>query len=144
METAAVPRIVAIGRIGFAGMALLTPKAATALIGGKPSQMNPMAMGWASGFASREAVVGALTLASEKADPATRRKVLLTNAFVDAMDTVSFVVLAKRNRTLLPIILAAPASVYSCISHLRLAQQLPAGTANGGATLDVRDTAISR
>ena len=133
MDTSSFPRMIAGARIGFAAAALFKPKMATVMIGGKPSQLTPMALGWAGAFASREAALGAVTLASEKIDPATRRKVLLLNAAVDALDTLSFLVLAKRQRSLMPLLVGAPGAVFSAYTHFQAAQQLaatPGGAAN--------------
>jgi len=63
---------------------------------------------------------------SEDADPATRRKVLLLNAAVDTLDTLSFVVLAKRSRSLMPLLLGAPGAVFSAYAHYQAAQQITA------------------
>ena len=124
--------MIACTRIGFAAVALYAPKLATAFIGGKPSQMTPIAIGWAGAFASREAALGAVTLGSEAADPTCRRKVLLLNAAVDALDTLTFLALAKRQRSLLPILIGAPGAVFSAYTHYQAAQQLDA--ASGSAS----------
>jgi hypothetical protein len=126
MDTSSFPRMIAYARIGFAAAALFKPKVATVLIGGKPSQLTPMALAWAGGFASREAALGALTLGSEGLDTATRRKVLLVNAAVDTLDSLSFLVLAKRQRSLLPLLIGAPGSVLAAYSNFQAAQQLAA------------------
>ena len=114
----------AYARFGYAAAALFTPRLATAALGAKPSQMTPAAMGWAGVFASREAALGALTLGSEDLDPATRRKVLMLNAAVDAVDVLAVVALMKRQRSILPLFVAVPAGVMSIIAHVQAARQL--------------------
>jgi hypothetical protein len=123
--------MIALTRLAYAAAAMFTPKTATLMIGGKRRDLTPMAMGWAGAFAAREAALAAFTLGSEHADPVTRRKVLLLNAVVDTLDSLSFVVLAKRSRSLMPLLLGAPGAVFSAYSHYQAAQQLSAtgGTA---------------
>jgi len=133
MEIALVPRQVAYARFGYAAAALFTPRLAAAAMGAKPSQMTPAAMGWAGVFASREAALGALTLGSEDLDPATRRKVLLLNAAVDAVDVVAIAALMKRQRSILPLFVAVPAGVMSIIAHVQAARQLSAAPGGAGA-----------
>jgi hypothetical protein len=116
--------MLACARIGYAAAALFTPRVATVLIGGKPSQLTPTALAWAGAFASREAALGVVTLASEDADPSTRRKVLLMNAAVDTIDSLSFLVFAKRQRSLLPLLIGAPGAVFAAYTHFQAAQQL--------------------
>jgi hypothetical protein len=135
MDLASIPKQMAYVRIGYAVAAFFTPKLATAAIGGRPSQVTPAAMGWAGVFASREAAMGALTLGSEDLDPATRRKVLLLNAAIDAVDVVAIVALAKRQRSILPLLLAVPVGVLSVVAHVQAARPLAgAPSAPGGGT----------
>lgn len=136
MDTSSHPRMLACARIGYAAAALFTPKVATVLIGAKPSQLTPTATGWAAVFASREAALGALTLASEDVDPATRRKVLLLNAAVDTLDSLSLLVLAKRQRSLWPLLVGAPAAVFAAYTHFQAARQLAAGPGGAGASYE--------
>ena len=131
METATLPRMIACTRLAYAATAMFTPKTATLMVGGRRSDLTPMAMGWAGAFAAREAALATFTLASEDADPATRRKVLLLNAAVDTLDSVSFLVLAKRQRSLMPLILGAPGAVFSAYSHFRAAQEISAAAGSG-------------
>ena len=126
MDTASLPRMIACTRLVYAATAMFTPKTATMMIGGRRSDLTPMAMGWAGAFAAREAALAAFTLGSEEVDPATRRKVLLLNAAVDTLDSVSFLVLAKRQRSLMPILLGASGAVFSAYSHYRAAQEISA------------------
>jgi hypothetical protein len=126
MDISSFPRQIAYARLAYAAAAMLTPKAATVMVGGKPSEMTPMAMGWAGVFAAREGALAAVSLGSEQADPATRRKVLLLNAAVDTLDSLSFLVLAKRQRSLMPVLLGAPGAVFSAYSHFRAAQEISA------------------
>ena len=116
MDAAWIPQKMPYVRLGYAAMAPLTPKLAAVGIGAKPSGMTPAAMGWAGLFASREAALGALTLRSQGEGPAARRKVLLLNAAVDAVDTVAMLALARRQRSILPLLLA-PAGLLSAIAH---------------------------
>jgi len=134
MDRASFPRMLALARLSYAGAAMFTPGAATLMIGGKRSQLTPMAMGWAGAFAAREAALAAFTLGSEDVDPATRRKVLLLNAAVDALDSVSFVVLAKRSRSLMPLLLGAPGAVFSAYTHFQAAQELAASSGGAGTS----------
>lgn len=136
MELASIPRKMAYARLGYAAAALFTPKLATAAIGAKPGQVTPAAMGWAGVFASREAALGALTLGSEGLDPAERRKVLLLNAAVDAVDVVAILALVKRQRSILPLFLAVPAGVLSVIAHVQAAQQLSTAPGGTGASFE--------
>jgi hypothetical protein len=119
--------MIASTRIAYAAAALFTPKLATVMIGGKPSQLSPTGLAWAGAFASREAALGALTLASEETDAATRRKVLLLNAAVDTIDCLSFLAFAKRQRSLWPLLIGAPGAVFAAYTHFQAAQQLAAG-----------------
>jgi hypothetical protein len=109
---------------------------ATAAIGARPSEMTPAAMAWAAVFASREAALAALTLESERLDPALRRKVLLANAAIDAVDTVAIFALMRRQRSILPLFLVVPVGVLSVISHLQAAQQLSVPPGNAGTTYE--------
>lgn len=127
MDPSSLPRMIACTRLAYAAAAMFSPKSATLMIGGKRSQLTPMAMAWAGAFAAREAALAVFTLGSEDADTATRRKVLLLNAAVDTLDSLSFVVLAKRSRSLMPLLLGAPGAVFSAYSHFQAAQQLSAG-----------------
>jgi hypothetical protein len=124
MDLASIPKQIAYARLGYGAAALLTPKLAITAVGGKPSQMTPAAMAWAGAFASREAALGAMTLGSGDLDPATRRKVMLLNAAVDTVDAVVFIALAKRQRSILPLILALPAGVMSIVGHIQAAREL--------------------
>ena len=126
MDTASLPRMIACTRLAYAATALFTPKTATMMIGGRRSDLTPMAMGWAGAFAAREAALAAFTLGSENVDPASRRKVLLLNAAVDTLDSLSFLILAKRQRSLMPVLLGAPGAVFSAYSHFRAAQEISA------------------
>ena len=143
MDFASVPRKMAYARLGYAVAALFTPKLVTASLGAKPSQMTPAAMAWAGVFATREAALAVATLGSEGLDPATRRKVLLMNAAIDAVDTVAIFALVKRQRNILPLILAVPAGVFSAVAHFQAAQLVRAAAgANGqGAYEDAYATA---
>jgi hypothetical protein len=128
--------MIACTRLAFAASAMFTPRTATVMIGGKRSQLTPMALGWAGAFAAREAALATFTLGSEDADPATRRKVLLLNAAVDTLDSLSFVVLAKRSRSLMPLILGAPGAVFSAYTHFQAAQQITASTGTAAASYE--------
>lgn len=123
-DLAALPHQVAMARIGFAAQAFLTPKLATPFVGAKRNEMTPSAMAWAGLFASREAALGAFTLASEGQDPESRRKVLLLNAFVDALDVASALFLSRRQRSIKPLLVLAPLAALSVVAHLQAAQQL--------------------
>lgn len=124
MELALTPRHVAYARFGYAAAAFFTPRVATVALGGRPGQVTPAAMGWAGVFASREAALGALSLGTEGCDPGGRRKALLLNAAVDAVDAVAVVALARRQRSILPLIVALPAGLLSVAVHLQAARQL--------------------
>jgi hypothetical protein len=126
MDTASLPRMIACTRLVYAAAAMFTPKTATLMIGGRRSDLTPIAMGWAGAFAAREAALAAFTLGSEEVDPAARRKVLLLNAAVDTLDSLSFLVLAKRQRSLMPILLGAPGAAFSAYSHYRAAREISA------------------
>jgi hypothetical protein len=132
IDFASVPRTIAYARLGYAVGAMFTPKLVTASLGAKPSQMTPAAMAWAGVFATREAALAAVTLTSEQLDPATRRKVLLANAAIDAVDTVAILALVKRQRNILPLLLAVPAGVFSAYSHYQAARQLGAAAGADG------------
>lgn len=124
-------------RFGYAVAALFTPKLATAAILAKPSEMTPAAVSWAALFATREAALGAITLESERLDPATRRKVLLLNAAVDGVDAAAIFAFALRRRAI-PLLLLVPAGILSVMAHVQAAQELndipsPAGTSFEGA-----------
>jgi hypothetical protein len=121
--------MLACARIGYAAAALVAPKVATVMIGGKPSQLTPTALAWAGAFASREAALGAATLATEDADPATRSKVLWLNAAVDTMDSLAFLAFAKRQRSLLPLLIGASGAVFAAYTHFQAAQQVTAAGA---------------
>lgn len=136
MDIALIPRKLPYARLGYAAAALFTPKLATVAIGAKPSEMTPAAMAWAALFASREAALGALTLESEHLDTAMRRKVLLANAAIDAIDTVAILALIRRQRSSLPLFLIVPAGVLSVISHIQAAQQLGATPGGTDATFE--------
>lgn len=126
MERASYPRMIAMARLGYAAAALFTPKLATVMIGARPSQLTPAALAWASAFATREAAVGAVTLATEHCDPSARRKVLLMNAAVDAVDTLSLLALAKHSRSVLPLLTGAPAAAVSALIHIQAARETTA------------------
>lgn len=144
MDFASAPRKMAYARLGYAVAALFTPRLATASLGAKPSQMTPAAVAWARVFATREAALAIASIGSEQIDPAIRRKVLLMNAAVDAVDSVALLALVKRQRNILPLILAVPAGVFSAVAHFQAARQLSAASAgaNGqGAYQDAYATA---
>ncbi|MGH7536465.1 MAG: hypothetical protein ACREMG_12930 [Gemmatimonadales bacterium] len=128
-----MPKSVALARIGYAAMALATPKLASPFIGAKVGEVTPAAMGWAGYFASREAALGVLTLASEGCDSTSRRKVLLLNAAVDALDAVTAVLLTRRSRSIRPLLVALPAALMSVAAHVQEAQKLRYGM-NGSGT----------
>lgn len=124
MELASIPRQVAYLRLGYGAAALLSPKLATVAIGGRPSQVTPVAMGWARVFGTRDMAFGVLTLSSEDVPPATRRKILLLEAAVDAVDALAMIALARRQRSILPLLLAVPPGLASAAAHFLAAQQL--------------------
>lgn len=134
MNLASLTKQAAYARLGYAAAAFFTPRLATVAIGGRPSQVTPVAMGWAGVFASREAALGALSLGSEGVDAATRRKVLLLNAAVDAVDVAAIVALAKRQRSILPLLVALPVGVLSVVAHVQAAQQLACAPSPSGGT----------
>jgi hypothetical protein len=129
MDNAMLTRKMPYVRFGYAAAALLAPKVATLGILGKPGEMTPTAVGWAALFASREAALGAVTLESERLDPASRKKALLLNAAVDGLDSLAFLALGLRRRAILPLLMV-PVGVASAVAHVQAAQQVsgPAGT----------------
>lgn len=128
-----IPRQMPYLRLGFSVAALLSPKVATTVFGGRPSQVTPVAKAWAAIFATREAALGAITLESDRLDPATRRKALLLNAAIDGIDTLSFLALVRRQRSLFPLLLVVPAGVVSVVAHVQAARELD-GTSGAGST----------
>jgi hypothetical protein len=61
--------------------------------------------------------------------------VLLLNAAVDAVDVAAIVALAKRQRSVLPLLVAVPVGVLSVVAHVQAAQQLgSAPSPSGGAS----------
>ena len=126
-----LPRKMPYIRFGYAVTALLTPKVATLGILGKPGEMTPTAVGWAALFASREAALGAVTLESERLDPAARKKALLLNAAVDGLDSLAFLVLGLRRRSILPLLIV-PVGVASAVAHIQAAQQVGATPGTNG------------
>ena len=132
MDFASLPKKMAFARLGYAVGSLLAPKLVTASLGAKPSQMTPAAMAWAGVFASRAAALGLATLSSEEFEPALRRKVLLMNAAIDAVDTVAIVALAKRQRNILPLVLVGPIGAISVYAHLQAARQVSSAPGANG------------
>lgn len=131
MDTALLTRKMPYVRFGYAATALLAPKVATLAIVGRPGEMTQTAVGWAALFASREAALGAVTLESERLDPAARKKALLLNAAVDGLDSLAFLALGLRRRSLLPLLIV-PVGVASAVAHVQAARQLTgAPGANG-------------
>jgi hypothetical protein len=131
MDTALLPRKMPYIRFGYAVTALLVPKVATLAILGRPGEMTPTAVGWAALFASREAALGAVTLESERLDPATRKKALLLNAAVDGLDSLAFLALGLRRRSILPLLIV-PVGVASAVAHIQAAQQVGKGPGANG------------
>lgn len=124
METTAIPKTVAFARVGFAAMALLAPRLATQLIGAKIGEETPAAAGWAGLFASREAALGVLTLASEHSDTGSRRKVLLLNVAVETVDVLTVLTFVRRHRSIRPLFTLVPGGVVSALSHYNEAMKL--------------------
>ena len=138
LDLASRPRAVAYLRLGYGAVAFLTPKVATVAIGGRPSQMTPAAMGWAAVFGTRDMALGVLTLGTENCDPGGRRKALLLAGAVDTTDAVAMVMLARRTRSIFPLLLGAAPALASGVVHILAARQL-----SGAPTeADVRDTSV--
>src|SRR3954468_13542507 len=124
MDTAMLTRKMPYVRFGYAVASLLTPKVAAAAILAKPGEMTPAAVSWAALFATREAALGAITLESERLDPAIRKKVLLLNAAVDGIDSLAILALSLRRRSILPLMVLVPAGLFSAMAHVQAAQQV--------------------
>jgi hypothetical protein len=129
MDFVDLTRKVAYLRIGYGIGAFLSPKAVTVAIGGRPSQVTPVAKGFARVFGTRDTALGVITLGSEDLDPAVRRKLLLVQAAVDAADGVAMVALAKRQGSRLPLLMAVPAGIAVVAVQILAAQQLGAAPA---------------
>ena len=123
------PRRVAYARFGYAAAALLTPRLAAAALGVRRSEMTPAAVAWAAVFASREAALGALSLAGERHGDPARRDAWRINAAVDALDVVSLLALARWRNQRRPLLVALPAAVASVAIHVRA---IRAGSDCGG------------
>lgn len=134
MDYVDLTRKIAYLRLGYGIGAYLSPKAVTMAIGGRPSQVTPVAKGWARVFGTRDAALGVITLGSEDLAPAVRRKLLLVQAAVDAVDAVAMVALAKRQGSKLPLLLAVPAGTAVVAVQVLAAQQLGAAPAGPAAT----------
>jgi len=131
MDSTALTRQMPYVRFGYAVTALVAPKVATLAVLGKPGEMTTTAVGWAALFASREAALGAVTLESERLDPATRRKALLLNAAVDGLDSLAFLALGLRRRKILPLLIV-PVGLASVVAHVRAAQEVGASPGANG------------
>lgn len=112
-------------------MSLFAPRTAARALGVKAGEMTPAAITWAAVFASREAMLGALSLASERGDANGRRNVLYLNIAVDAADALSLLALARRHDQKRPLLVALPAAVASMAIHLQAVRQASAGAAPG-------------
>lgn len=115
----ATTRNSAYARFGYGALSLLTPRLAAAALGVKPGEMTPAAKTWAAVFASREAVVGALSLASERYDPPARRNALYLVAAIDVIDILSLAALARRHRQPFLLLMAVPAAALDLVIHLQ-------------------------
>ena len=114
-------RTIGYARFGYAAVSLFAPRTAARALGVKADEMTPAAIAWAAVFASREAMLGALSLSSQRGDATARRNALYLNIAVDAADALSLLALARRHGQKRPLLVALPAALASVVIHLQAA-----------------------
>lgn len=122
MNTSAVPRYVAYLRFVFAAGALTAPKLGAAVMGVKPSSVSRDAEPWIRFVGSRGFALAAMTIETERVDPALYRKVLLLNAATDAVDILGVALFARHQKAMLRFGLTV--GTLSVAAHVREAQRV--------------------
>lgn len=117
-----LPRSFGLARLGYAAGALLMPKFTGDRIG--LDTTSPAATAWARYFATREATLGAVVLATEDADPQLRRKLMLTCAAVDGVDLLTSLAVSVKLRSFRFFLMTFVPGAASVAVHLKAAREL--------------------